>query len=148
MLKRKGFEPRPQRDPNEFASFVPPRGAVAVMARPIDATGGQFYVVPAKIDKRVRKRQSLRDSANGETCLMLLPGCLHDAILSHNRHARAGKGGAMKALDVASAYTCVHCDAIYDGQRRLPGFTRDMIELAWYRAHDETLVKFAQKGLL
>ncbi len=70
-------------------------------------------------------------------------------IWSHNRHQRAGKGGAMKALDLNGAYGCTHCDAIYDGQVSPPeNWTRQMVELAWYEAHAESLVKLAQKGLL
>lgn len=99
-----------------------------------------------------RKDQRIRDSANGEECLIRIPGCPADpamTIWSHNRHQRAGKGGALKAIDLNGCYGCTWCDAIYDGQAPLPpGVTRDQVELAWYGAHAESLVKLSKKGLL
>ena len=149
--------PPPKRDrTGEFDSFVPRGGGPrAIMAMGLkDGLKGMGYhpITPPKIDKRVRKRQSIRDSARGEACLMLLPGCPREpdrTIWSHNRHQRAGKGGAMKALDLLGCYACTHCDAVYDGQKPVPdGLTREMVELAWYWAHDASIVKLAQKGLL
>jgi len=96
--------------------------------------------------------QSLRDSANGMPCRMRLVGCPCDpdmTIWSHCRHAWAGKGGAIKAIDVLGADACTYCDAIYDGQRPRPaGLTAEAVELAWWRAHAESLVDRARKGLL
>ncbi len=98
-----------------------------------------------------RKSQAIRDSARGEDCLVRLPGCPSDpamTIWSHNRHQRAGKGGAIKALDLNGCYCCTYCDAIYDGQAKRPaGMTREAVELAWYHAHAESLVRARQKGV-
>lgn len=150
--------PKPKRDrSDEFASFVPPRPRVGVMRLIEDGAariradiqaGMHLAGVPPKVTRKQRTRMDLRASANGEQCLMALPGCTGAAILSHNKHLHAGKAKGLKAPCINSAYACTHCDAIYDGQIRLPGWSRDMIELAWYRAHDQTLLKFLQKGLV
>lgn len=98
-----------------------------------------------------RKDQRIRDSANGEACLLLYPGCPQDramTVWSHNRHGFAGKGGSMKALDLNGAYGCTYCDDIYDGQRPLPpGLTREQAELGWGIAHAKSLVILRQKRL-
>lgn len=98
-----------------------------------------------------RKSQAIRDSASGEDCLIRLPGCPSDramTIWSHNRRARAGKGGQVKAIDLNGCYGCTWCDAVYDGQAPRPaGLTLEQVELAWYHAHAESLVKLKQKGL-
>jgi len=126
----------------EFDSFTP-KPRAAVMAASLH-TAAPVVVTPKTPE---RKSQAIRDSANGEQCLVRLPGCIGSAIWSHNRHGRAGKGGGIKALDLNGCYCCTSCDAIYDGQK--PTFlTKDEVELAWYHGHAESLVKLAQKGLL
>ncbi len=103
-----------------------------------------------KTDRVVR--HDLRGSARDEECLIRLPGCpcrRDMTILSHCRHWFAGKGMATKAHDLLTAYGCTHCDAIYDGQAPLPaGWAREMVELEWWRAHAQTILRMAQKGLL
>lgn len=95
-----------------------------------------------------RANNAIRQSARDERCLMRLPCCSVSAIWSHNRHGRAGKGGAIKALDLNGCYACPACDAVYDGQAPRPaGYTREQVELAWYHAHAESLVRLRQKGL-
>lgn len=99
-----------------------------------------------------RKSQALRDSAKGEDCLIRLPGCPGDpemTIWSHAPLGAAGKGGAMKALDLCGAYGCTYCDAVVDGQRPLPeGYTRDMALMDWLFGHLRSLVRARQKGLV
>ena len=140
--------PRPQRkqrEADEFASYVAPRPAARMVATVL----APVVAVAPKIDKAVRVRHDIRASANGEECLIRLPGCRGAAIWSHNRHLRAGKAKGMKALDVNGCYACPHCDAVYDGNAPMPaGVSIDALELAWYHAHDQSLVKLAQKGLL
>lgn len=109
--------------------------SAANMAEPVLKT-------PNRVD------HAIRQSARDEQCLIRLPGCIGGAIWSHNRHGRAGKGGAIKALDLNGCYACSSCDAVYDGQASLPaGYTRERVELAWYHAHAESLVRLRQKGL-
>lgn len=144
MFSRKPT-PKPDRSA-EFASFTPARtravmaGNLAEVARPASAR-----VVPKTPD---RVNRSIRHSARDEPCLVRLPGCTGSAIWSHNRHGRAGKGRGIKSLDLNGCYCCPACDAVYDGQAPLPaGYTRDRVELDWYAAHAESLVRLRQKGL-
>lgn len=138
---------RRERDPDEFASVVieRPRAVMRRADEPRERAPAVIQKTPA------RAKQSIRDSARDEDCLIRLPGCPCDramTIWSHNRHQRAGKGGAIKAIDLNGCYGCTHCDGIYDGQAPLPeGWTREMVELAWYDAHAESLVRLVQKGL-
>lgn len=118
--------------------------------------GGAVQALPAahKPPRELgRKRQSIRDSARGEACTVRLPGvCTHDpdrTIWSHCRMPDAGKGGALKSLDVAGAYACTDCDAVYDGQRKPPsGYTRDQVDADWCAGHFRSLVRLHEKGLL
>jgi len=92
-------------------------------------------------------------SANGEDCQVRLPGiCTHDpatTIWSHARWGAAGRGKAIKALDIAGAYCCTSCDAVYDGQRKPPpGYTRDQVDADWCQGHFRSLVLLKEKGLV
>lgn len=149
MIPRRQPLQRREREPDEFSSFVARPVARARMATAADLVRKPALTVPPKLERRVQ--QSIRDSARDEDCLILLPGCPRDrtmTIWSHNRHQRAGKGAQIKALDLCGAYGCTYCDAVYDGQRPRPeGLTEADVELAWYQAHDKSLVKLRQKGL-
>ena len=95
----------------------------------------------------------LRQSARGEDCLVRIPGiCTHDpstVILSHARWGSAGRGKSIKALDLASAYCCVACDSVYDGQTKPPpGMTRAEVDADWCQGHFRTLVRMRDKGLI
>lgn len=146
-LSRKPKPPRRVREPGEYASHK----AAPSMARMATA-GDLVRAKPAATAVQKvpdRKQQSIRDSASGEECLVRLPRCGGAAIWSHNRHGRAGKGRGIKSLDLNGCFCCVSCDAIYDGQSPLPpGLTREAVELAWYHAHAESLVRLRQKGLI
>ncbi len=142
--------PPPKDRSDEFASFkAAPTPARMVTAADLWRAPATKAVTPKTPD---RKKQSIRDSARDEECLIRVPGCPGDpamTIWSHNRHQRAGKGGALKALDLNGAYGCTYCDAVYDGQRPLPpGVERWVVELAWFMAHAESLVRLRQKGLV
>jgi hypothetical protein len=150
MLRTKAPQrPKRQRE-DTFANHVPRARTVArgspELAAALDGIAA-LELRPIIPKTPERKSQAIRDSANGEQCLVRLPGCIGHAIWSHNRHGRAGKGGGIKALDLNGCYCCTSCDAIYDGQRST-FLTRDEVELAWYHAHAESLCKLAQKGLL
>jgi hypothetical protein len=159
-LIRSTFKPKAapaRRDRSaEFENFKPKPREAAQVPGLVKAFGDIFglELKPAPSTKTPgRKRQDIRDSARGEECLVRLPGCPGDSSLtiwSHNRHNRAGKARGMKAIDLNGCYACgPWCDAIYDGQRKPPdGMTREAVELAWYHAHAESLVRLAQKGLL
>lgn len=71
------------------------------------------------------------------------------AIWSHCRHHYAGKGGGIKAHDILGALACTHCDAIYDGQAKMPDeLTHTELELIWWRAHAESIVIYARDGVI
>jgi hypothetical protein len=147
-LQRKPLPPRREREPGEFANYKPrarPTAAAAKMATNLHDRE------PVQVDAKVRGRvnNSIRESARDEHCLLLFAGCRTHAIWSHNRYSRAGKGKGIKALDINGCYACSWCDGIYDGQivPREP-LTREQIDLRWYAAHDQSLVKLARKGLL
>lgn len=95
----------------------------------------------------------IRESARGEECLVRIPGvCTHDpatVIWSHARWMSAGKGKAIKAIDIAGAYACTACDAVFDGQAKAPaGMTREQIDLDWFHGHLRSLVRLAEKGVI
>jgi hypothetical protein len=108
--------------------------------------------VPPKIDKRVRKRQALRDAANGEDCTVRIFGCINardTCVLAHWPGLDADRGMGMKALDLAGAIACAHCHDIVDMRKKPPvTVTRQEVELCFFRGHLRTLVRWAQKGLL
>lgn len=158
LTRRKTMQPERQAKPSReercaalLAGTVRPIGA-AVMATAASLAGVPVAPAAPRLPRAARTHQALRDSAAGQPCRMRLAGCPGDpamTIWSHCRHAWAGKGGAIKAIDVLGADTCTHCDAIYDGQRPRPaGLTAEAVELAWWRAHAESLVDRARKGLL
>lgn len=137
-------EPRPLADRTEIFPVLKP----ATLHRGVysGSTSG-----PAPKDSPVRSKK-IRDSAKGEACLIRLPGCPGDpamTIWSHYRGAAGGKGRGIKASDVAGAYGCTHCDAIYDGNAPRPaGMTKADVDLAWHEGHIRSLVRLRQKGLL
>jgi len=95
----------------------------------------------------------IRESARGETCQVRIPGvCSHDpekTIWSHYSGQAGGKGVGVKSLDVAGAYACTNCDAVYDGQSRRPeGMSKQDVELAWADGHIRSLVILKRKGLI
>lgn len=95
----------------------------------------------------------ITESARFEDCTVRIPGvCTFDpaqTIWSHARTGRAGKGRGIKAIDLAGAYACTSCDAVYDGQRPRPsGMSKEQVDLDWFNGHLESLVKLQEKGLV
>ncbi|MBK8799437.1 MAG: DUF1364 family protein [Anaerolineales bacterium] len=95
----------------------------------------------------------ITESARGEDCQIRYTGvCSHDpakTIWSHCRHGAAGRGKGFKAVDVAGAYGCTDCDAVYDGQRKPPsGVTREQLDADWAMGHFRSLVILKDKGLV
>ena len=92
-------------------------------------------------------------SAKGEDCQVRYIGiCTHDpekTIWSHCRHGAAGKGKAIKALDIAGAYACTACDAAYDQRIGVhPTTTREELDLDRFMGHIRSLVILKEKGLI
>jgi hypothetical protein len=149
MLKSRGFK-RPDLPPRSRPALVPlAEPSRAVMAR-ADAPKRQVITVQKTPD---RVKQAIRDSARSEECTVRIVGaCTHDpatTIWSHAPLGAAGKGGAIKALDLCGAYCCTACDAVVDGQRPLPpGASRASVLADWFMGHMRSLVRLRQKGLV
>lgn len=95
----------------------------------------------------------ITESARGEDCTVRIIGiCRGDpayTIWSHARWIRAGRGKGIKAVDLAWAYACTACDALFDGQMKPPeGMTREEIDKDWMMGHLESLVILSNKGLI
>jgi hypothetical protein len=141
--------PFPRRKPaHEPAAEREPR-PMAKLERSVSYAGTTGPAVPK--DSPVRSTK-LRESAEGEVCLVRLPGCPGNPLMtiwSHYRGSAGGKGGAIKSTDIAGTYACTYCDAVYDGQRPRPdGMTKADVDLAWHEGHIRSLVRMGQKGLL
>lgn len=150
MLKPRKIQSRPMRrhEPTVPESEKPTAPLAKATRR---ASYGGILGAAVPKDSPVRS-EKLRQSANGEACLVRLHGCPSDpamTIWSHYRGGAGGKGGGIKATDIAGAYACTYCDAVYDGQRPRPdGMTKDEVDLAWLQGHIRSLVRAQQKGLI
>lgn len=100
------------------------------------------------------RSNKLRQSARGQDCLVRLPGVCsfnpEKTIWSHYRGSAGGKGLSLKSHDLAGAYCCTDCDAVYDGQRkRPPGVSKADVDLAWLQGHMRSLpIAAAVLGLI
>ena len=98
------------------------------------------------------KQTAKTKSARGEECQVRIIGiCTHDpekTIWSHSRHGVAGRGKAIKALDIAGAYACTACDAAYDQMQGVKHMTRAEVDLDWFMGHMRSLVILKEKGLI
>lgn len=95
----------------------------------------------------------IRDSARGEECTVRIIGvCTRDpktVIWSHARWQSAGRGKSIKAIDLAGAYACTACDAVYDGQVKRPeGMTQQQVDMDWCMGHFRSLLRLKEKGLI
>lgn len=147
MLRRTGFK-RPELPTRSRAALVLSAEPSRAVMRKADAEPAP--AVPKTPD---RVNQKIRDSARGEECTVRIVGaCTHDpatTIWSHAPLGAAGKGGAIKALDLCGAYCCTACDAVVDGQRHLPpGASRESVMADWFMGHMRSLVRLRQKGLV
>lgn len=132
------------------AQVLVPRPADAPRAVMALAKANPTSPVPPRIEGR--RDQRIRDSARGEECLVRIPGVCRGGtehtIWSHAPLGAAGKGGAIKSLDLCGAYCCTACDEVIDGQAKPPaGYTRAMAMLDWFMGHMRSLVRLRQKGL-
>ncbi len=92
-------------------------------------------------------------SAREESCQVRIIGiCTGDnakTIWSHARWHYAGRAKSQKAPDIAGAYCCTDCDAVYDGQKKPPsGMTRGDVDADWTAGHFRSLLLLIEKGLV
>lgn len=79
---------------------------------------------------------NLRNLARGKPCLVRLPGCDgggETTVLAHYRMAGTC-GVALKPSDEQGAWCCARCHDAVDGRRKLDGWTRTEIRLAFAEA--------------
>lgn len=145
MRQRRAAGPDTKREPRPMTLLptIRPRKDVTY--------GGSTSGVP--VDKAPHGHmQAIRDSAKGEACTVRIEGCPSDptkTIWSHYRGSAGGKAMGIKSFDLAGAYACTYCDAVYDGQQQRPaGWSKEDVDLAWHDGHIRSLVRLAQKGLL
>jgi hypothetical protein len=130
-----------------------PKPPLVLRSEPVCATMGRVDRPPVQVLKTPdRVSQAIRESARGEECTVRIPGvCTFDpatTIWSHAPLGAAGKGRGIKALDLCGAYCCTACDAVLDGQAKLPaGLTRASVLIDWFYGHMRSLVRLRQKGL-
>jgi hypothetical protein len=143
-------KPRREREPDEFASFVVDKPR-AVMATGLGEKRPTLKLPAPKIEQR--KRQPIRDAANGEECTVRIVGacnhCTDTTVAAHWPGLVGDRGMGMKAFDLCIAFACSGCHDAIDGRRPPPpGASRTSMELDYHRGHLRTLVRLAQKGLL
>ena len=127
----------------------------AVMRRVDEALQPPPQARPVKLKAKIpdRKQQNIRDSARDEECQARIAGVCNyrtdTTVWSHWPGLDAGRGMALKALDICGAYTCHACHDCIDGRAPLPpGATRESVLLDWHAAHMRSLVILKQKGLV
>lgn len=91
---------------------------------------------------------NLRNKARGRTCMVRLPGCDgggETTVLAH--YSLAGVSGrGYKAPDECGAWCCFPCHAATDGQRSIPGYSRDRCRLALAEGVVRTLAALRAEG--
>ncbi|MGF6641813.1 nuclease domain-containing protein [Paraburkholderia sp. MM6662-R1] len=104
--------------------------------------------------KRSRPRTTpIRQSANGETCTLRLPGVCcggtETTVWAHSNRSSDGKAKGLKARDDAGAYACYWCHMVYDRQHpRPPGMTLEFVEARFTAAMRESRRRLDAKGLI
>lgn len=76
---------------------------------------------------------NLRKAARGQPCMVRLPGCDgggETTVLAHYRLAGTC-GIGIKPDDAQAAWCCFNCHEIADGRRKLEGWTKAEIRLAF-----------------
>jgi hypothetical protein len=96
----------------------------------------------------------LRKSAQGEECLIRLPGICNGnpetTVLAHLPDGTGGKMGG-KSHDLCSVYACSACHDAIDGRAHvndLDASARLLIKVYAAEGHYRTLNKFVEKGLV
>lgn len=105
------------------------------------------------LDPTLQKRRSaaILASAEGETCLIQLPGVcvgLDGVVWCHSNELADGKGRSTKAHDDRGTYGCRCCHAVVDGQVPRPHWLTGADVLRFMRrAVDRAQPILAAKGL-
>lgn len=93
---------------------------------------------------------NLREYAQGQPCMIRLPGCRFNGettVLCHHRGVDTGM--SQKEPDVIGAWGCEHCHAVIDGREAIPkGWTRDQIKEAFTDGIFRTQKQLVKDGIL
>ncbi len=101
--------------------------------------------------KYVRSKRA-RDAANGQACTLRLPfvcnGNPQTTVLCHSNRGADGKGRGIKAGDDHACFGCSSCHDVLDGRApRKGGLTKEMVEVEFDRAVEETQAILARMGI-
>lgn len=92
---------------------------------------------------------NLRQSAKGEACTVMLPGCLYGGetvVLAHIRRPwNAGVG--MKPLDLHGCFACAACHDKIDGRTK-HGLSRAELDSYLLDAHMRTVLRWKALEIL
>ena len=102
---------------------------------------------------QTREITKIRQSARGENCTMESPMCNFNpetVVWCHSDYSEHGRGMGHKAHDVFGFYGCSGCNSWYDTQSKAGKFSVSEDDRRWYyqRAHDRSLLKLLEKGVL
>jgi hypothetical protein len=97
--------------------------------------------------RKKRKRTKIAESADGESCLVRIPGVCRDRRDTTCLGHLPGAGMALKKYDFLAAYVCQDCHDVLDG-RQSTQFTKEELSLMHYEGVFRTMEVVYNKGLL
>jgi len=98
---------------------------------------------------KASKNSKIRKSANGQGCLVRLPGvCNHNNETTVAAHIRAPgvAGMGQKPSDILTVRACSSCHDEID--RRTRFLEADFVKIATHEAHCRTLIEYINEGLI
>ena len=88
-------------------------------------------------------------SARGQECQVRIDGICNDnpetVVAAHSNQYIHGKGGALKAHDIFTAWACSDCHRELDASSKL---TYEEKNLIWQRGFERTLLAALEQGIL
>lgn len=155
LTTKKRSPPKPSREERcaaLVASTLRPTSRV-VMATAQSLAGRPVKAEPAKLPRKARTVQAIRNAARDEDCTVRIAGACNSnpatSVWSHFPGLDGDRGMGIKALDLCGAIACSACHDVVDGRAPMPaGATRSSVMLDWFHGHMRSLVVLARKGVL
>lgn len=97
------------------------------------------------------RSKKITQSASGEVCTMVMPGCKYDSettVWAHANYDFTGKGGSLKSSDIYGCYACQSCHDLYDGRRHDETVNEESKEWYFWRAHVKSMNRLIEKGIV
>jgi len=92
---------------------------------------------------------SLLKAARGQECMLRIDGICNDnpetVVAAHSNQYIHGKGGALKAHDIFSAWACSDCHREIDQGKSLSYEEKNHL---WQRGFERTLISLLEQGIL